>query len=150
MTLPDPLREDLESRLDVAIEEVVAVSGGCIAHASRVETDGAPYFLKWGDEEVARTFPGEAAGLEALAAADSDLRVPTVVETGAPTDARPGFLVMEWINTGRRGRRFWEAFGRGLAGVHRHTGEEYGFADDNFIGRLPQANTWMGAWPRLP
>jgi fructosamine-3-kinase len=149
MQLPESLREALESRMEAEIDEVVAVSGGCIANACRVETGGAPYFLKWGDEEVARTFPGEAAGLEALAAADSEVHVPSVVDTDSPTDERPGFLVMEWINTGRRGRRFWEDFGRGLADVHRRTADEYGFEQDNFIGRLPQSNTWMGSWPNF-
>ena len=147
MALPESLRTELESRLDAPIDQVVAVSGGCIANASRLETDDTAYFLKWGPDEVARTFPGEAAGLEALAAADSDLEVPSIVEVETPEDDRPGFLVMGWINTGRQGRRFWETFGRGLAQVHRHTAETYGFEQDNFIGRLPQSNARMESWP---
>jgi protein-ribulosamine 3-kinase len=145
--LPDALRDTLEERLDVTIESAAAVGGGCIANASRLETDAAPFFLKYGDEKVARTFPGEAAGLEALAAADSPLAVPTVRDTAPPTDDRPGFLVMAWINAGRKGRRFWERFGEGLAALHRHTADAYGFEQDNFIGRLPQSNDWMDEWP---
>jgi fructosamine-3-kinase len=145
--IPDSLRETLEDRLDVTIDSVAAVGGGCIANACRVETDGAPFFLKYGDAEVARTFPGEAAGLEALDAADSPLTVPSVVETAAPTDDRPGFLVMGWINSGREGRRFWERFGEGLAELHRHAAEEYGFDRDNYIGQSPQPNEWMDEWP---
>jgi len=145
--IPDSLRETLETQLDVTIDSVAAVGGGCIANACRVETDGAPFFLKYGDEEVARTFPGEAAGLEALAAADSPLTVPSIRETAPPTDDRPGFLVMEWINSGRKGRRFWERFGEGLAALHRHAAETYGFDDDNFIGQSPQPNEWMDEWP---
>jgi fructosamine-3-kinase len=145
--LPDALQDTLEDCLDVSIQSVAAVGGGCIASACRVETDGSPFFLKYGDEEVARTFPGEAAGLEALAAAESPLVVPSVLETAPPTDDRPGFLVLEWINTGREGRRFWERFGEGLAALHRHAADAYGFDQDNFIGRLPQQNEWMEAWP---
>jgi fructosamine-3-kinase len=145
--LPEILRETLEDRLDVTIESVATVGGGCIANACRLETDAAPFFLKYGDEEVARTFPGEAAGLDALAAAESPLEVPTVRDTAPPGDERPGFLVMEWINAGRQGRRFWERFGEGLAVLHRHTADEYGFEQDNFIGRLPQSNGWMDEWP---
>ena len=145
--LPDSLRDTLEERLDVSIDAVATVGGGCIANACRLETDGPPYFLKYGDESVARTFPGEAAGLEALGAADSPLAVPAVVETAPPTDDRPGFLVMEWVNSGRQGRRFWEEFGKGLAQLHRHTADEYGFDQDNFIGRNPQPNEWMDSWP---
>lgn len=145
--LPDTLRSALEERLDVTIKSVAAVGGGCIANASRLETDGSPYFLKYGSEEVARTFSGEAAGLEALAEAESPLVVPSVVATAPPSDDQPGFLVMEWINSGREGRRFWERFGEGLAALHRHAAEEYGFDQDNFIGRLPQRNDWTDRWP---
>lgn len=145
--LPNELRETLEDRLGVTIESVATVGGGCIANACRLETDAAPFFLKYGDEAVARTFPGEAAGLKALGEADSPLTVPTVLDTAPPSDDRPGFLVMEWINAGREGRRFWERFGEGLAALHRHTASEYGFDQDNFIGRLPQQNEWMDRWP---
>ncbi len=145
--VPDSLRPVLEDRLDLSIESGAAVGGGCIAHACRVETDGRPLFLKYGDEAVARTFPGEAAGLEALAAADSPLTVPSVLVTAPPADERPGFLVMEWINSGRKGRRFWATFGEGLAALHRHTADAYGFEHDNYIGQSPQPNEWMDRWP---
>lgn len=145
--VPDALQRELETRLDVTIESVAAVGGGCIANACRLETGGRPLFLKYGDEAVARTFPGEAAGLKALAAADSPLTVPSVVDTAPTTNERPGFLVMEWINSGRTGRRFWTTFGEGLAALHRHTADAYGFEQDNFIGRSPQSNEWTEQWP---
>lgn len=145
--IPDSLRETLEARLDLTIDSVAPVSGGCIANACRLETDGSPLFLKYGDEDVARTFPGEAAGLEALGAADSPLVVPPVLETASPAGDRPGFLVMEWVNSGRKGRRFWDRFGEGLAELHRHAADAYGFEADNFIGQLPQKNEWMDNWP---
>lgn len=145
--LPDSLRKTLEERFDVTIDSVVSVGGGCIANACRVETEGVPLFLKYGEEEVARTFPGEAAGLAALHEADSPIVVPPVLEVAPSDEERPGFLVMEWVNSGRKGRRFWTRFGEGLAQLHRHTVKEYGFDRDNFIGQLPQHNKWMDNWP---
>lgn len=145
--LSDILRDELEDRLEVEIKSVATVGGGCIANASRLETDGSPYFLKYGDDEVARTFTGEASGLEALGVADSPLVVPSVIEAAAASDDRPGFLVMEWINSGRQGRDFWGRFGEGLAELHRSSADEYGFDRDNFIGQLPQQNDWMDRWP---
>jgi len=145
--LPDVLRAELEDRLGTTIESVATVGGGCIANACRLETEGTPYFLKYGEDDVARTFPAEAAGLEALAAAESSLFIPSVIDVSDSEGSCPGFLVMEWINSGRQGRRFWERFGEGLAELHRHTAEEYGFARDNFIGESPQANEWMENWP---
>lgn len=144
--LPDALRDALEDRLDATIESSAAVSGGCIANGCRLETDSAPYFLKYGDEDVARTFPGEARGLDALRQADSPITVPEVVDVAEPEGDRPGFLVMEWINAGRQGRHFWRTFGRGLAEMHRTTADAHGFDADNYIGRLPQSNTWTDDW----
>lgn len=146
MSLPAALHDALSDRVREEVTSAVPVSGGSIANAFRVETDGASYFLKFGDADVARTFPGENAGLNALNDAESPLRVPSVMATAAPTDARPGFLLMEWINAGHKARRFWETLGDGLAQLHRTTGDEFGFADDNFIGRLPQSNAWMTNW----
>ena len=145
--VPDTLRETLESRLDITIHGSSSVGGGCIANACRLDTDDAPLFLKYGDAQVARTFPGEAAGLAAMRASESPLAIPAVMDQDGPDGDRPGFLVMEWIETGRKGGSFWEDFGQGLAAMHRHAEEQYGFEQDNFIGRLPQQNEWMDAWP---
>jgi fructosamine-3-kinase len=145
--LPDSLRETVEARLDVTIHGSSSVGGGCIANACRVDTNDAPLFLKYGNAEVARTFPGEAAGLKALAEAESPLDIPAVIDRAAPDGNRPGFLVMEWIETGRKRDDFWDDFGRGLADLHRHAEAQYGFEQDNFIGRLPQQNEWRDTWP---
>jgi fructosamine-3-kinase len=147
--LPDALQDALASHLDGPLQEHATVGGGCIANACRIATDTRSYFLKWGDAEVARTFPPEAAGLKALRDADSPLVVPEVYAAEGATDHRPGFLLTAWIDTGSPSRGFWEDFGKGLAQLHRHTADRYGFERDNFIGRLPQSNTWMSNWPRF-
>ncbi len=150
MDLPDALRSRVTPHLDGEPAGCAAVGGGQIAQACRIETDAAAYFLKWGEAEVAQTFAGEAAGLRALAAADSPLVQPCVHAHEAPDgDGAPGFLLMEWINAGRKHRGFWARFGEGLAALHRHTRDRYGFDCDNFIGRLPQPNPWTGAWPEF-
>ena len=145
--IPDPLRDHLEGYLDASINGCAAVSGGSIANGCRLETSETSYFLKFGDSTVAKTFPGEVAGLDALRDACESLMVPDVVEMQTGDDEVPGFLLMEWINAGRQGRRFWEHFGRGLAQMHRTTNERYGFETSNYIGRLPQTNDWNEDWP---
>lgn len=146
MSLPPTLAEAIAARLASPIRRVSSVGGGCIAHATRLDTDDGSFFLKYGGGEVARTFPAEAAGLRALRAAESPLFVPVVVGAEEETGAHPGFLLMEWIEPGAQRDGFWEAFGSGLAAMHRHTAEHFGFAQDNFIGRLPQRNTWADTW----
>ncbi len=145
--IPDLLRDHLESHLDTSIKSCAAVTGGSIANGCRLETAETSYFLKYGEDEVAKTFPGEVAGLDALRDACESLMVPNVVEMDTGNGEVPGFLLMEWINAGRQGRRFWEHFGRGLAEMHRTTRERYGFDTANYIGRLPQTNEWNDDWP---
>lgn len=147
MDLPPALTTDLARTLDTAVLGASPVGGGCIARACRLETAAGPCFLKWGEGDVARTFPAEAEGLKALAAAGSPLHIPAVLAVAGPQAATPGFLVMEWIAPGRRDAGFWEALGRGLAALHHHTGTAYGFPSDNFIGRSPQPNGPMASWP---
>lgn len=146
MQLPDALRDALRDHLEHPVENCAAVGGGCIAHACRLETEEGRFFLKWGRGEVARTFPGEAAGLRALRAAESPVQVARVLAEEPESDGVPGYLLMEWIPSGRRRDGFWETFGEGLAVLHRHTADEYGFETDNYIGATPQTNTWMTSW----
>ena len=141
------LRQALGQTLGTSLRSATSVSGGCIAHATRLDTEAGPFFLKWGRGAVARTFAGEAAGLQALAAPTTPLQVPEVVAKQPETEDRPGFLVMEWIDTGPPPPTFDADFGEALAVLHRHTDAQYGFSADNHIGRLPQSNTRHTDWP---
>lgn len=146
MRLPEDVKHIVEAHLDQSIRSEQPVGGGCIANATRIETSSGPYFLKWSREEAACTFPPEAAGLEALRSADSPLVIPEPICATDSDDGGPGILLMEWIEAGEKSPHFWEEFGRGLARLHRHVSDRYGFDQDNFIGRLPQRNTWSSYW----
>lgn len=125
------------------------IGGGCIANATRVETVGGTFFLKWSGGEAGRTFEAEAAGLRALRSAGAPLVVPDVIASEDAAGERPGVLLMEWVEAGRTSGRFWAGFGEALAKLHRHTEPDgrYGFERSNFIGRLPQPNAWHTRWP---
>ena len=126
------------------------VGGGCIAHATRIETERGRFFLKWNDGEAGQTFAAEADGLRTLrTVAPPELVVPEVlaVQNGADTT---GFLLLDWIEPGRTDRAGWTQFGEALASLHRAAapGEgRYGFAEDNWIGSKPQRNGWAADWP---
>ena len=78
------------------------VSGGCIHETARLETTRGDFFAKWNSEGPAELFVREAEALRALRAAGSTLVVPDVLLASAPRDARPGFIVMEYLAPSRR------------------------------------------------
>ncbi|HMB89442.1 MAG TPA: fructosamine kinase family protein [Rhodothermales bacterium] len=146
MSLPVALVEAVAAKLGQPIQQSKSLGGGCIAHATRIETAGGPFFLKYGRGEVAETFAVEAVGLGALDEAGSPLVIPEVLTVQPENETCPGFLLLEWIEPGAKSTAFWQDFGIGLADLHRYTAERCGFEQDNFIGRLPQRNTWERSW----
>jgi len=147
MALPPDIEAAVVALLGGVIHRAAAVGGGCIAQATRLDTEAGPFFLKYGGPAVARTFPAEAAGLRVLHEAGSPLTIPRVLAAQGADPGKPGFLLMTWIEPGVHRDGFWETFGQGLASLHGHTAAQYGFDANNFIGRLPQRNTWEVAWP---
>lgn len=141
------IKRRVEAAVDCRILRTRPVGGGCIAHASRLETDAGPFFLKWVDASERDVLRAEAAGLAALAKADCGLIIPAIVSLQLEPPDEEGILVMQWIETGEADGRFWDRFGAHLAALHRFTASRYGFDADNFIGRLAQSNAWTDRWP---
>lgn len=132
------------------IEDVTPVGGGCISNACRVKSSGGTFFLKWSSDQAGQTFEAEAAGLKALREAASPLHIPEVLAArNGSGGAEPGFILMDWIDEGPKGRDFWPALGAGLAVLHRTSDSSFGFAVDNFIGRIEQVNAPSEVWPRF-
>src|SRR5690606_30473254 len=101
--------------------------------------DGERLFVKTREGAPKGMYAREAEGLHWLAEAQA-LRTPRV---RAVTDA---VLVLEWIDAKRRSPNFDEVFGRGLASLHCAGAPSFGFAQDNFIGPLPQPNAERASW----
>lgn len=111
------------------------VTGGNINQIRRIQTSRQHSFiLKQSDGTTPRLFECEAAGLQALR--EAGMRTPDVLAVG--TD----FLLMEDFGDQPDQEPDWEQFGRLVAHQHQHTSERFGFAYDNYLGPLPQINTW--------
>ncbi len=142
---------DVEQKMSQTLGEKVRVlssntlGGGCINHASKLETTAGTWFLKWNAACPADMFEREAEGMTELGkAAGSELRIPKVLCHKAP-DSTPGFLVMEFLPPGRTADDDAK-LGRGLAAVHRYTGNSFGFYHDNYCGDTPQSNRQTTNW----
>ncbi|MFW5812233.1 MAG: fructosamine kinase family protein [Alkalispirochaetaceae bacterium] len=107
-------------------------------------SNGESLFLKENSRTHKDLFRAEAAGLEALRAADGP-RVPeprAVFESGSRQ-----YLLMEAISPGSRGGDFFERFGSALARLHEtNRADSFGFSMDNHIGSTRQNNPWTREW----
>lgn len=137
----------LHAALGQRVTQLRAVSGGDINHA-RCATleDGARVFVKTQAHAPAAFFEREAQGLHWLDEAAA-VRIPRVLAFADAQDGTPAFLALEWIEPGKRVRDHDEQLGRGLAALHRSGAPSFGFANDNFLATLPQANAPRADWP---
>jgi protein-ribulosamine 3-kinase len=131
----------------VRVTGTMPVSGGCISRCACLETSAGPVFLKWAAaDHPPGLFAAEAASLHAIGGTGS-VRVPEVlrVNDGGAAQA-PAWLLLEWLEPGTGVLSTWRLLGRQLAALHRVRGPRYGWAADNFIGTLPQANAAAASW----
>ena len=123
------------------------VSGGDINDAyTLMLDDGSVLFMKSNTASAFDMFRAEAAGLAAIRATGT-IRTPGVLAAGE--DGSRSFLLMEYLQGGRRIRDYWETFADELAMMHKaETDPEigYGFARDNYIGSGKQINTPHSKW----
>lgn len=112
-----------------------ALNGGCIADVRRLRlSDGSCVVCKQDHQAPPGQFPGEAAGLRALAAVTVGPRVPTVLAV----DDR--CLLLEDLASGPRQRDYWPTFGTALARLHHHYGPHFGFTCTTWCGATEQPN----------
>lgn len=115
--------------------EVQPVSGGHINDTYRITTTlKASFILKQNATAPTRLFECEAAGLQMLSQAG--MRTPKVWAVGAD------FLLLEDLGSHDDVEPDWERFGQAVGHQHLHTSDRFGLAYDNFLGPLPQINSW--------
>jgi protein-ribulosamine 3-kinase len=122
------------------------LGGGCINHASRIETSEGIFILKWNSDCPADIFIREAESLRELKkAAAGKLIVPEVIAS-KEVDETPGFLVQEYLEPGNAVGNSDEILGRGLAAIHQYQNKKFGFYNDNYCGSTLQNNSWKDNW----
>ena len=127
------------------------VHGGDINRSYCLHSRDAKYFLKVND---ANSYPGmfekESNGLQALVnelttlQKTATLTVPRILNTGIVGQQQ--YLLLEWIESGKPKKDFWEKFGADLALMHQKKQSYFGWEDDNYIGSLHQSNTKQQSW----
>jgi protein-ribulosamine 3-kinase len=142
--IEDHLSEKFGKR--IKIHSSNSLGGGCISHASKIETNAGLFFLKWNAGGPSDMFLREAESLEELKKAAGEMLVIPEVIAAKEADEKPGFLVLEYLEPGSPGNGSDEILGRGLAAIHQFAGKEYGFYHDNYCGSTLQNNSWKDNW----
>ena len=138
------LSEVFEKAIKIQSEQILG--GGCINHASKLETSAGNFFLKWNDNCAADIFIREAESLRELKkAAGEDLIIPEVF-AAKQVDEIPGFLVLEYLENNRSSFNVDEKLGRGLAKIHQFDHSEFGFYSNNYCGATLQNNSYNKNW----
>ncbi len=128
------------------ITSAFPIAGGSIATTVRATLDdGRVVVVKHDDRSTPGMFSGEAHGLGWLRV-DGGPRVPRVL---AARDTPPGFLVMEWIESGPATRATEIATGRALATLHRAGAPSFGLDRPNQLATIDQDNTPATTWPEF-
>ena len=95
--------------------------------------DNLSCLIKINEHSPADMFTKEAHGLQELRKANA-IKVPEVILFDAE------YILLEFISSATKKKDFFEEFGRKFARMHKHTADEFGFYEDNYIGSTPQIN----------
>ncbi|MDX1694770.1 MAG: fructosamine kinase family protein [Ketobacteraceae bacterium] len=117
---------------------------GCINETWQAHGEGLePLFIKVGAASAADMYEQEIKGLKLLEQAQR-FRVPKAHFVAANDNV--ACLVMEFIDLGPVRGGSEKAVGEALAELHSFTNDQFGLAEDNYIGRSPQVNGFADNW----
>lgn len=122
-------------------QQITPVGGGCINRAYRIQGPDQQFFVKLNQAHYLPMFEAEAAGLEEIRHAAA-LHAPQPLGSGCGEGH--AWLILEFLDL--RGQGDDAALGTGLARMHRHTSDKYGWVRDNTIGSNPQINQQTSDW----
>ncbi len=144
--LPKEVQLKCETLLAAPLLHIETVSGGDINEARLLHTPKGSFFLKMNSvAHAAQLFETESKGLQLLGQSKY-LYTPNVI--AFDNVGSTAFLLMEYVPSGNKTNSFWKHFGSNLALLHNNsTHTSFGLDHNNFIGRLPQSNTFESTWP---
>ncbi len=140
MNLPSSITSFLNERLPSPIISSSYIGGGDINDARHLKTVKDSFFVKYNNLPYSATmFKAEVAGLQLLKKYFPG-KIPEVIIQGEA--GKYAFLVLEYIRTGTKRKNFGHLFGHQLAQMHQTTAPNFGLNHSNFIGSLPQENSY--------
>ena len=111
---------------EIKINSFTSLGGGCINHASKIETNIGPFFLKWNANCQNNIFIREAESLKELKKAAGNYLIIPEVYAAKMVDVTPGFLVQDYLLPRNSNSSDDEKLGRGLAIIHQYKNSKFG------------------------
>jgi protein-ribulosamine 3-kinase len=138
------LLNHIQSRLNIIITDINAVSGGDINNVYQLHCGNYSYLLKVNDRyNYPDMFAREEEGLSAIRKTNT-IAVPDVILQGEFESE--GYLILQWVNAGPVNIAASSELGMQLAQMHKGSNTQFGFYTDNYMGSLIQSNNWYNKW----
>ena len=136
-------RLNILSTIKSSVEQTLPLTGGSICHTQLLKTaTGESYVYKQLNNAPKDLFTCEQTSLATLAATGI-FKTPKVYNVGQNA------ILLQYIDIIESTNKHWYRLGEQLAQLHCITNDAYGFHENNFIGTVPQQNTWQDNWPNF-
>ena len=140
--LKNALFSAIEEKFEDTIVSYQGVTGGDINQALELTLRrSGRLFIKYNVNVSADLFEKEAVGLAMLKHHLNMIYVPKVYDFGV-LDGGLSYLILEFLDRSNDNSSTFEQLGRGVAELHQVTFSHFGLDTDNYIGVLPQVNTY--------
>ena len=127
----------IEEKINLRILSLTQLYGGCINQAFKIKTQHRNYFIKINSDIDLLTV--EEKGLSKLKSTNT-FHIPEIMICSE--FKKTYYLIMEFIEADNKKDNFWSFFGQKLASLHKNFEEKFGLEYNNYIGSLPQNNTF--------
>ena len=120
-----------------------SIGGGSINDTYKISANNKSYFVKTNSTKVFENgFKEEVLGLRFLMSEHT--LIPEIIIEGIYKQKI--YLVLEWVETGNHTIDFWKNFAFQLSELHQINGIQFGLEYSNFMGQLPQKNTFSNSF----
>jgi len=124
-------------------ESATPITGGDISAAFKLDCGGQRFFVKLNSADRLAMFEQEATMLEQLGRS-CPLRVPQPIATGVTADR--AYAVMEFVRFSGDTQLPAVSLAQGLAQLHQHNDNNYGWPVDGYLGHSRQLNGRSDNW----
>lgn len=122
------------------------VAGGSINNAYKLKGNSCNFFVKTNTTAIFSSgFKEEVLGLNFLK--EFGAKIPKVYFEGIFNNYC--YVVLEYIEIEPKSEVYWNNLATHLVTIHKNSNEKFGLNYSNFMGQLPQNNSWKNSFPEF-